>query len=86
MTYKGIVRGNIVELPGKVVIAEGTEVEVVIKGKVPGAKGNRRSILAALDAPAHCSGEEVSVLVKAIAEGKRPVRFTGSFDKPVRRP
>ncbi len=71
---KGIVWGNIVELTGKVTIPEGTEVEVLIKGKVPQGKGTGRTLLAALAAPGQCTAEEVSVLVKALAEGKRPGR------------
>ena len=87
MTYKGIVRGKLIELEDSVVLPEGTEVEIVVKGRqgeelAPSGypKGSARAILAALDLFARCTPEDVDALVEAIGQGKRTLRFEGVFD------
>lgn len=92
MTYKGIVRGKVIELEGQVVLPEGTEVEVVVKERQPEElassghpKGSPQAILAALDTPPRCTPEDVDALLQAIEQGKRPVRFEGAFDREARK-
>ena len=84
MVYKGIVRGNTVELEDQVVLPEGIEVEVVVREPereelAPSGhpKGSRQALLAAFDAPPQCTSADVDVLMEAIEQGKRPVRFEG---------
>jgi len=92
MMYKGIVRGKVIELEGKVVLPEGTEVEVVVKERqgeelAPSGypKGSAKAILAALDIPPRCTPGDVDALVQAIEQGKRPVRYEGVFDREERK-
>lgn len=88
MTYKGIVKGKVVELEDHVTLPEGTKVEVVVKdseqeeitsGGYP--KGSPQAILAIFDTPPRCAPEDVDALMEAIERGKRPVRFEGIFDE-----
>lgn len=88
MTYKGVVRGNVVELEEGVQLPEGITVEVVVKEQDTKSlspsgypKGSSQAILSALDTPPHCTGEDVDGLMKAIEEGKKVVRFEGVFDR-----
>jgi hypothetical protein len=88
MTYKGVVKGNVVELENGVHLPEGLMVEVVVKGQdtEPAApsdfpKGSPHAILAAFDTTPHCIQEDVDALMNAIEEGKRVVRFEGPFDQ-----
>lgn len=92
MTYKGIVRGKVIELEGNVALPEGTEVEVVVREQQgeelsPNGhpKSSRQAILAALDLPARCVPGDVDALVEEIEQGKRPLRFEGVFDREPRR-
>lgn len=88
MTYKGIVKGKVVELEDHVTLPEGTKVEVVVKDLqdqelAPSGypKGSPQAILAIFDTPPHCAPEDVDALLEAIERGKRPVRFEGIFDQ-----
>jgi hypothetical protein len=73
MTYKGIVRGRVIELADEVGLPEGTEVEVMVQAH-PGEKlapsghprGSSQAILAAWGKPAHCTPEDVDALRIAI--------------------
>lgn len=92
MSYKGIVRGKMIELEGKVVLPEGTEVEVVVREQHDEAlspsghpKSSREAILAALDLPARCVPGDVDALVEEIERGKRPLRLEGVFDREAKR-
>lgn len=76
MTYKGIVRGKVIELKGSAVLPEGTEVEIVIAEP----SGSPEALHEALAAPPRCTPEDVTALSEAIAQGKRPVRFAGPFE------
>ncbi len=87
MTYKGIIRGNLIELANPLGLPDGTEVEIVVK--VPpeesitsrgDPKGSSRALLAAWDRSPCCTAEDVDALLEAIEQGKRPVRFAGIFD------
>lgn len=82
MTYKGIVRGRMIELSEGPMLPEGMEVEVVVgeRAEEAGTRGERDLILAALDAPAHCTEADVDALMEAIEQGKRDVRFAGPFE------
>ena len=87
MVYRGIVKGKVIELEGKMILPEGTEVEIVVKEPKDEEvssdvypKGSPQAILAALDTPPHCAPEDVDILLKVIEEGKSPLRFEGVFD------
>jgi len=87
MTYKGRVRGKVIELEGQIVLPEGTEVEVVVpestgEASIPGhyPKSAPQAILANWDSLPRCTPEDVDALLQAIKQGKRPVRFEGVFD------
>lgn len=88
MTYKGVVKGNVVELENGVQLPEGLTVEVVVKEQdtEPAApsdhpRGSRQAILAAFDTTPHCTEEDVDALLEAIEGGRRAVRFEGPFDQ-----
>jgi hypothetical protein len=93
MTYKGIVKGNVVELEPGAQLPEGTAVDVVVKEQGIGPlapsgypKGSPQAILSALDAPLHCTEEDVDALMEAIEEGQQPMRFEGVFDQKEKSP
>jgi hypothetical protein len=88
MVYKGIVKGNVVELEKGVRLPEGTTVEVIVEEPdtepiAPSGhpKGSPQAILAALSTPPHCTEEDVDAFMEAIEEGEQPVRFDGVFDR-----
>jgi hypothetical protein len=88
LIYKGVVKGNVVELEEGVQLPEGMTVEVIVKEQdtEPLAssgypKGSPQAILAAPETPPHCTEEDVDALMKAIKAGKQPVRFEGVFDR-----
>lgn len=88
MVYRGIARGNVIELEDSVSLPEGTEVEVMIKQEqagvtMPGGfpKGSPKALLAALSLPAQCASEDVEALVQSIRLGKQPIRFEGVFEQ-----
>jgi hypothetical protein len=87
MTYRGIVKGKVIELEDNVILPEGTEVEVLIKEErvaeaAPSEypKGSPKALLFALNLPPRCTSEDVEALVHAIQQGKQPVRFEGIFE------
>ena len=87
MTYKGIVKGQTIELEDPLELLEGTEVEVVVHVRPKKAlassspKGSGQALLRLWDTPAQCTPEDVDSLLQAINQGKRPVRFAGIFDQ-----
>lgn len=81
MTYRGIVRGKVIELEGEVVLPEGTEVEVVVKER----QGEGLGDFGGLGHSPTLSPGDVDALLQAIEQGKRPVRFEGVFDQEERK-
>lgn len=87
MTYRGFVRGNMVELEKGVQLPEGEAVDVVVREQdtellAPSGypRGSRQALLAALDSSPHCTEEDVDTLMEAIERGKQPLCFAGVFD------
>jgi hypothetical protein len=88
MTYKGIVKGKTIELEDPLALPEGTEVDVEVHIRPKHAlaasrapKGSGQALLCLWDTPAQCAPEDVDLLLQAIDQGKRPVRFAGLFDQ-----
>jgi hypothetical protein len=88
VTYKGIVKGKTIEFEDLLKLPEGTEVEVVVHVRPKKAlasssdlKGSGQALLRLWDTPAQCTPEDVDILLQAINQGKRPVRFAGIFDQ-----
>jgi len=88
VTYKGIVKGKTIAFEDPLALPEGTEVEVVVHIRSKEAlaassdpKGSGQALLRLWDTPAQCSPEDVDILLQAIDQGKRPVRFAGIFDQ-----
>ena len=88
MTYKGIVKGKTIEFEDPLALPEGTEVEVVVHVRSGAAlapssvpKGSSQALLRLWDTPAQCTPDDVDILLQAIDQGKRPVRFAGIFDQ-----
>ena len=88
MTYKGIVKGQTIEFEDPLKLPEGTEVEVVVHVRPKKAlassrapKGSGQALLRLWDTSALCTPEDVDILLQAINQGKRPVRFAGMFDQ-----
>ena len=88
MTYKGIVKGKTIEFADPLALPDGTEVDVVVHVR-PGTalassrdlKGSGPALLRLWDTPAQCTPEDVDILLQAIDQGKRPVRYAGIFDQ-----
>jgi len=87
MTYKGIVKGKTIEFEDPLALPEGTEVDVEVHVRPQPAlaarsapKGSCQALLCLWDTPAQCTPEDVDLLLQAIDQGKRPVRFAGIFD------
>jgi hypothetical protein len=88
MTYKGVVKGSVIELEKGVQLPEGMTVEVIVKEQdteplAPSGypKGSPQAILAAMDTSPHCTEKDVNALMETIEEGKQPVHFEGVFDR-----
>ena len=87
MTYKGIVKGKTIEFEDPLELPDGTAVEVVVHVRPEtalapsGDKGSGQALLRLWDTPAQCTPEEVAILLQAIDQGRRPVRFAGIFDQ-----
>ena len=88
MTYKGIVKGKTIAFEAPLALPEGTEVEVVVHVPPKKAlassndpKGSGQALLRLWDTLAQCTPEDVDLLLQAIDQGKRPVRFAGIFDQ-----
>jgi hypothetical protein len=88
VTYKGIVKGKTIEFENPLELPEGTEVDVVVHvrpGTTPALssdlKGSGQALLRLWDTPAQCTPEDVDILLQAIDQGRRPVRFAGIFDQ-----
>lgn len=83
MTYRGVARGNTIELEQPLPFRDGESVEVSVE---PGRAraGTIEAILRAMSEPPHLTDEEVDELERSIAEGLLPVRHEGLFDEPRR--
>jgi hypothetical protein len=88
MTYKGIVKGKTIEFENPLALPEGTEVDVEVHVPPQQAltacrapKGSGQALLYLWNTPAQCTPAEVDLLLQAIDQGKRPVRFAGIFDQ-----
>jgi hypothetical protein len=87
VTYKGIVKGQTIEFEDPLQLPEGTAVEVVVHIRPKKAlassspKGSGQALLRLWDTPAQCTSDDVNILLQAINQGKRPVRFAGIFDQ-----
>jgi len=79
MAYKGIIRGNVIELEDEVGLPEGTEVEVEVKESP--VRGNPQAILAHWRTSPQCTSKDVDALTQAIELGRKNVRFEGVFDQ-----
>ena len=87
MTYRGTVKGSVIELDSGVRLPEGIAVEIVVpepedRSHSVGdlAPGCPSAILDALKRPSRCTDEDVDALLGAIAEGKTAAHFEGVFD------
>jgi len=88
VTYKGIVKGKTIEFEDPLALPEGTEVDVVVHVRPKKAlassrapQGSGQALLRLWDTPAQCTPADVDLLLQAIDQGKRPVRFAGLFDQ-----
>jgi hypothetical protein len=88
MIYQGIVKGKTIEFADPLALPEGTEVDVEVHvhpqhvlAASSAPKGSGQALLYLWDTPAQCAPEEVDLLLQAIDQGKRPVRFAGIFDQ-----
>jgi len=87
MTYRGTVKGRVIELDGGVRLPEGMAVEIVVRESEDTSRsvsdlapGGPSAILEALKRPSRCTDEDVATLLGAIAEGKTAAHFEGVFD------
>lgn len=80
MTYRGIVKGRVVELEGGASIPDGTQVEIVVREGQGLRKGSPKLLVqVAKDSP-HLGDEDVTALEQAIEEGKLAVCSKGVFE------
>jgi hypothetical protein len=75
-TYRGIVRGNTVQLETGVNLLDGTEVVVM---PVELVRGSPQAVLAAMDAPPNLKPEDVQEFRQVIEEGRRPASYEDPF-------
>ncbi|MCS7187072.1 MAG: hypothetical protein N3B10_05335 [Armatimonadetes bacterium] len=80
MTYRGVVKGKIVELEGDPSIPEGTEVEVIVRERVRLHKGSPKLLAQVAEKEPHLTDEDVNALERAIEEGKMRIREYGVFE------
>ena len=79
MAYKGIIKGNTIEIEDTLGLPEGTAVEVEIKES--SLRGSPQAILQHWEITLACTEEDVDALMKEIEKGKKEVRFEGVFDE-----
>ena len=79
MSYKGIIKGNTIELQDVLEYPEGTEVEVEVKERP--SRGNPQSILNYLQTTPACTSDDVTALMTEIDRGKKKIQFEGAFDQ-----
>jgi hypothetical protein len=82
MTYRGIAKGKTIELNESLPYRNGQEVAVSVEAVTGGSPA---AVLKATDAPPHLSSEVVDQMLRAIEEGKLPVRSGGVFDESPKR-
>ena len=81
MDYKGIARGNMIELEEMLPYTDGQIVRVVVEPlaqQLPA--GSPVSIRMAMHAPPHLAEDDVTELERVIAEARLPVGDVGVFD------
>jgi hypothetical protein len=81
LAYKGIIKGNTIELQDTLQFPEGTEVEVEVRERP--FRGHPQDILKYLQTFPACNPEDVAVLMAEIDRGKKTVRFEGVFDQKI---
>ncbi len=82
MTYKGIVKGNIIELEESLPYPEGQRVSVSIEplgGYLP--PGSPAAIRQVMHEPPHLQEEDVEILERAIEEGKLLIHHGSVFNE-----
>ena len=82
MTYRGVVRGNTIEIETGLPYHDGDVVSVSLEPATsPKGCGSPQDLLAAMHAEPHLRREDVDELERSIAEGRLPVRESGVFDE-----
>jgi len=76
LAYKGIIKGNTIELEDTLALPEGTRVEVEVKKHTK--RGNPQAILNYLKMSKGCKLEDITALQKEIDQGKKKVRIDNS--------
>ena len=81
MTYRGIARGNAIELDEPLPFAEGQAVRVDVEAVSPAPeRGSIAALLQAIREGPHLSDGDVDALLEQIELGKQPVNYQGVFD------
>jgi len=82
MTYKGIIKGNTIELEKFLPYRDGQPASVSVapigEDSLPSAP---LRVLHVLQGPPHISDEDIYTFEQAIEKGKLPVRSKGPFDR-----
>ena len=85
MIYRGIAKGNVIELEESLPYPEGQPLNISVEISAVYLKaGSPVAIRQAMAEPPHLNGEDVDELERAIAEGKLPVQPEGIFDTGTR--
>lgn len=82
MTYRGVARGNTIELEESLPYMDGQTLEVQVAPlptRMP--DGSIEAILRAMAEPPHLTDEDVDDLERAIEANRIPVRHEGIFDE-----
>ena len=82
MTYKGIVKGNVIELEEPLPYRNGQIVSVDVQPVSDSPRaGSPEAVLRAMHEPPHLSNEDVDALEEAIRQGRAPVQDKPLFDE-----
>jgi hypothetical protein len=82
MTYRGIIKGRVIELDALLPYPEGQPVSVSVEPlSTPHPPGSPEAIRQGMRQPPHLNSEDVNELERAIAEGKLPMRQESVFDE-----
>lgn len=86
MTYKGIIRGKMIELEERLPYPEGQPVMISVQPVVAKLHpGSPAAIRQAMHEPPHLQWADVDALERVITEGQLPVHPEGAFDQSATR-
>ena len=82
MTYKGVAKGNIIELEEALPYSDGQAVSVSVEALHPDLQpGSAAAILNVMRSLPDLNPDDIDELERLIRQGRLPVRMRGEFEK-----